>query len=153
MLQALNGNRRSLLAAGPESPDGGLPRFTHALASGCGKRTRLFIAIFKSACAGIGITPEQLFVLTVINAHPSIERRLEAQAMLTRENVDHRRGVCLKLTTAGIALLDTAEPCIKDAYQRLTSALTSSECARLVTLSDTLNNRLQSHSRAPFRPL
>jgi hypothetical protein len=64
----------------------------------------------------------------------SVKRRLEARAMLTRKNADHRRGVSLKQTTACIALPDTAEPCIKDAYQRLTSALTSSEYARLVTI-------------------
>jgi hypothetical protein len=94
-------------------------------------------AIFKSACAGIGIAPGQLFVLTVINTHPSIERRLEPQALPTRKNADHRPRVSLKLTTAGIALLDPAKPCMKDVHQRLTSALTSSECARLVTLLDT----------------
>jgi hypothetical protein len=47
--------------------------------------------------------------------------------MLTRKDADHRRGVSRKLTTSGIALLDSAEPCIKDVYPRLTSALTSSE--------------------------
>jgi MarR family transcriptional regulator, lower aerobic nicotinate degradation pathway regulator len=88
-------------------------------------------AIFESARARIGVTSGQLLVLTVISAHPSINqatlgraigfdkvttsqllRGLEARAMLTRENAANRRGVSLKLTTAGIALLDTAAQCI-----------------------------------------
>jgi DNA-binding MarR family transcriptional regulator len=79
-------------------------------------------------------------------------RGLEERPMLTR-GMPIIDAVSLKLTTAGIALLDTAEPCIEDAYQRLRSALTSSEYALLVTLLDTLNNRLESNARAPFRPL
>jgi DNA-binding MarR family transcriptional regulator len=55
-------------------------------------------------------------------------RGLEERPMLTR-GMPIIDAVSLKLTTAGIALLDTAEPCIEDAYQRLRCADVQRICA------------------------
>ncbi|SDE26354.1 Predicted nucleic acid-binding protein, contains PIN domain [Paraburkholderia lycopersici] len=129
-------------------------------------------AIFEGACCGVGITPGQLSVLTVLNACPRLDqatlsraigldkvttshlvRALEARGLLTRSPADSRRGVSMELTAEGNVLLDRVEPCLDSAYEMLMSVLNATEQAQLVTVLNRLNERLEDRARTPFRPL
>lgn len=129
-------------------------------------------AIFEGACSGVGITPGQLSVLTVLHACPRLDqatlaraigldkvttshlaRALEARGLLTRSPADSRRGVSMELTGEGNALLDRVDPCLDHAYETLMSVLNAAEQAQLLTVLRRLNMRLEDRARTPFHPL
>ncbi|SDV46196.1 MarR family transcriptional regulator [Chitinasiproducens palmae] len=133
---------------------------------------QISVAIFEGACGGVGITPGQLSVLTVLSARPGVDqatlsraigldkvttshlvRALEARALLTRCPADGRRGVAVALTEAGEALLDRVDPCLDAGYQQLMSALDASDQMQLIALLNRLNARLDDRARTPFHPL
>lgn len=129
-------------------------------------------AIFEGACSGVGITPGQLSVLTVLHACPRLDqatlaraigldkvttshlaRALEARGLLTRSPSDSGRGVSMELTGEGNALLDRVDPCLDRAYETLMSVLNATEQAHLLTVLSRLNARLEDRARTPFYPL
>lgn len=130
-------------------------------------------AVFESACAGVGLTPAQYGVLTVLAAEPGIDQTrlaralafdkvtvmrvlkgLEERGLVTRERSSvSRRQMTVRLTAQGSRLLEAAREPAEQAYQRLLSPLTPAQRHQLIELLQTLTEGLADEARAPFVPL
>lgn len=130
-------------------------------------------AVFESACAGVGLTPAQYGVLTVLGAEPGLDQtRLaralafdkvtvmrvlkgleERQLVLRVRSSVSRRQMTVSLTAQGRELLEAAREPAERAYQRLLSPLTPTQRRQLIELLQTLTDSLADEARAPFVPL
>ncbi|MDR2689078.1 MAG: MarR family transcriptional regulator [Azoarcus sp.] len=130
-------------------------------------------AIFENQTADIELTPGLFSILTVLSGHPGIDqstlaraigldkvtislllRALEKRGLVARTPAqENRRSLAIRLTPAGVHLLEQAEPRIDVAYRQLTAPLTPQQLRQLMLLLDTLNTALDQFARTEFRPL
>jgi DNA-binding MarR family transcriptional regulator len=129
-------------------------------------------AVFEDACRGLGITPAQFGILTVLQAHPGmgqsnlaralgfdkvtvlrVLRGLEARGLVTRApSQDSRRNICVQLTADGDALLRQAQKPAEQAYRRLMAPLDRQQQDQLIELLQLLTGELEDEARAAFVP-
>ena len=129
-------------------------------------------AVFEEECRGVGLTPAQFGVLTVLRASPGLDqsslaralgfdkvtmlrvlRGLEGRGLVERSPAPaNRRNLSIALSVAGEALLDEAEKPAELAYQRLMAPLDPDQQNTLVELLQLLTDGLEDHARAPFVP-
>src|SRR6059058_2796345 len=129
-------------------------------------------AVFEDACRGVGLTPAQFGVLTVLQAHPGLGqsslaralgfdkvtvlrvlRGLQARGLVTRAPAeDNRRNVSVALTHDGELLLQQAQRPAERAYKRLMAPLTREQQDQLLELLQLLTGGLEDEARAAFVP-
>lgn len=130
-------------------------------------------AVFENACAGLGLTPAQYGVLTVLAAEPGLDQTRLARALAfdkvtvmrvlkgleerglvrrVRSSVS-RRQMTVSLTAAGEDAFAAAREPAERAYQRLLSPLTPDQRQQLIELLQALTNGLADEARAPFVPI
>lgn len=129
-------------------------------------------AVFEDACRGLGLTPAQFGILTVLQAHPGmgqsslaralgfdkvtvlrVLRGLQARGLVTREpSDDNRRNVSVNLTADGEALLRQAQRPAEQAYRRLMAPLDKQQQEQLIELLQLLTGELEDEARAAFVP-
>ena len=129
-------------------------------------------AVFEDACKGLGLTPAQYGVLTVLQAHPGLGqsnlaralgfdkvtvlrvlRGLQARGLVARAPAqDKRRSISVMLTSAGAALLQQAQKPAERAYRRLMAPLDKDQQEQLLGLLQLLTGELEEEARAAFVP-
>jgi DNA-binding MarR family transcriptional regulator len=129
-------------------------------------------AVFEDACRGVGLTPAQFGVLTVLQAHPGmgqsslsralgfdkvtvlrVLRGLESRGLVTRAPAPgNRRNVSVALTDAGELLLQQAQKPAEKAYRRLMAPLDKEQQDQLLGLLQLLTGELEDEARAAFVP-
>ncbi|MGI4813672.1 MAG: MarR family winged helix-turn-helix transcriptional regulator [Janthinobacterium lividum] len=134
---------------------------------------QISVAIFECACADIELTPAQFGVLCVLSARPGIDqaslaravgldkvttlhlvRGLTTRGLVSRSPASEgRRSIALSLTPRADALLELADPCVEQAYERLMASLTLAQQEQLLSLLNELNTRLESAARTAFQPI
>ena len=130
---------------------------------------QIAVALFMEECAGLDLTPVQYAALAAIRQFPGIDatrlageiafdrptiggvlERLEAKGLVARSATpDDRRVKLLRLTGAGLRLLERAEPSVESAQERILAGLARDERARFMALLTKLVDR--SGTRAPRR--
>ena len=129
-------------------------------------------AVFEDECKGLGLTPAQFGVLTVLQAHPGmgqsslaralgfdkvtvlrVLRGLEGRGLVDRgPAADNRRNVCVSLTAEGARLLQQAQKPAEKAYKRLMAPLDPAQQDQLLELLQLLTGELEDEARAAFVP-
>ena len=129
-------------------------------------------AVFEDECRGLGLTPAQFGVLTVLKAHPGLGqsslsralgfdkvtvlrvlRGLEARGLVERGPApDNRRNMCVNLTAEGRAVLQQAQRPAERAYKRLLAPLDKDQQDQLIHLLQLLTGELEDEARAAFVP-
>jgi DNA-binding MarR family transcriptional regulator len=129
-------------------------------------------AVFEDACKGVGLTPAQFGVLTVLQAHPGLGqsslaralgfdkvtvlrvlRGLQARGLVQRSPAeDNRRNVSVALTTEGNLLLQQAQKPAEKAYRKLMAPLDRDQQDQLLGLLQLLTGELEEEARAAFVP-
>jgi MarR family transcriptional regulator, lower aerobic nicotinate degradation pathway regulator len=129
-------------------------------------------AVFEDECRGLGLTPAQFGVLTVLRAHPGLDqsslaralgfdkvtvlrvlRGLEERSLVTRTPaLENRRNLAIMLSGAGETLLKEAGKPAERAYRRLMAPLSREQQAQLVMLLQQLTEGLEGDARAAFQP-
>jgi DNA-binding MarR family transcriptional regulator len=130
-------------------------------------------AVFESECRGVGLTPAQFGVLTVLSAQPGLGqsslaralgfdkvtvlrvlRGLEGRGLVARTpSADNKRNVCASLTSEGMELLVQAQRPAEKAYRRLMAPLGREQQEQLLSLLQQLTGELEDDARAAFVPL
>jgi DNA-binding MarR family transcriptional regulator len=129
-------------------------------------------AVFEDECRGVGLTPAQFGVLTVLCASPGIDqsslaralgfdkvtvlrvlRGLETRGLVQRLPAPaSKRNLAVSLSAGGQALLEQAQKPAEKAYRRLLAPLSAQQQASLVDLLQQLTGGLEHEARAPFVP-
>jgi DNA-binding MarR family transcriptional regulator len=129
-------------------------------------------AVFENESKGVGLTPAQFGVLTVLRASPGIDqsslaralgfdkvtvlrvlRGLEARGLVQRSAApESRRNLAVVLSPAGEKLLKKAQKPAELAFHRLMSPLSAEQQLQLVALLQQLTEALEGHARAAFVP-
>lgn len=129
-------------------------------------------AVFEGECQGLGLTPAQFGVLTVLRASPGLDqsslaralgfdkvtvlrvlRGLEARGLVQRSPAPaSRRNLAVVLSPAGDTLLGEAQKPAECAYERLMAPLSPEQKQQLVALLLQLTKGLEEHARAAFVP-
>lgn len=129
-------------------------------------------AVFEDECRGVGLTPAQFGVLTVLQASPGLDqsrlaralgfdkvtvlrvlRGLEERGLVTRSPApDSRRNLAVQLTAQGNVLLKESQKPAERAYERLMAPLSTEQQLQLVTLLQQMTVGLEEHARASFVP-
>jgi MarR family transcriptional regulator, lower aerobic nicotinate degradation pathway regulator len=106
-------------------------------------------AVFENESKGVGLTPAQFGVLTVLRASPGID-----QSSLVRRSAapESRRNLAVVLSPAGEKLLKKAQKPAELAFHRLMSPLSAEQQLQLVALLQQLTEGLEGHARAAFIP-
>ena len=130
-------------------------------------------AVFEDECRGVGLTPAQFGVLTVLRASPGLDqsrlaralgfdkvtvlrvlRGLEERGLVTRSPApDSRRNLAVQLTAQGDALLKESQKPVDRAYERLMAPLLPEQQLQLVALLQQMTEGLEEHARASFVPV
>jgi DNA-binding MarR family transcriptional regulator len=129
-------------------------------------------AVFEDECRGLGLTPAQFGVLTVLKTHPGLGqsslaralgfdkvtvlrvlRGLETRGLVERGPApDNRRNMCVDLTKEGRAVLQQAQRPAERAYKRLLAPLDAGQQEQLIDLLQLLTGELEDDARAAFVP-
>jgi DNA-binding MarR family transcriptional regulator len=129
-------------------------------------------AVFENACRGVGLTPAQFGVLTVLQAHPGmgqsslaralgfdkvtvlrVLRGLDSRGLVTRAPAEgNRRNISVALSGAGELLLQQAQMPAESAYRRLLAPLDQDQQDQLLGLLLLLTGELEEEARAAFVP-
>jgi DNA-binding MarR family transcriptional regulator len=129
-------------------------------------------AVFEDECRGVGLTPAQFGVLTVLRANPGLDqsslaralgfdkvtvlrvlRGLEARGLVERSASPlSRRNLSIALSSAGVKLLEQAQKPAEAAYRRLMGPLTAEQQRQLLDLLQLLATGLEGSARAAFVP-
>ena len=129
-------------------------------------------AVFEDECRGLGLTPAQFGVLTVLKAHPGLGqsslaralgfdkvtvlrvlRGLQARGLIERGPAEgNRRNVSVVLTPEGHDVLRLAQKPAEKAYRRLLAPLSAAQQEQLVDLLQLLTGELEDEARAAFVP-
>jgi len=129
-------------------------------------------AVFEDECRGVGLTPAQFGVLTVLRANPGLDqstlaralgfdkvtvlrvlRGLESRGLVARSpSPSSRRNLSISLSAAGAALLEQAQKPAEQAYNRLMAPLDQNQQAQLLALLQLLTASLEDSARAAFVP-
>jgi DNA-binding MarR family transcriptional regulator len=129
-------------------------------------------AVFEDECKGLGLTPAQFGVLTVLQAHPGLGqsslaralgfdkvtvlrvlRGLQARGLVTRCPAEtNRRNMVVALTAAGEDVLAQAQKPAEKAYKRLMAPLGREQQEQLLELLQLLTGELEDDARAAFVP-
>lgn len=130
---------------------------------------QIAVAIFLQETDALGLTPVQYAALQAVCNDPGTDQRtlaarigldtstvagvvdrLEARALLQRNaSPQDKRVRLLTLTTAGAALLQTAEPAMRQAQQRILAPLPRAERAEFMRMLRLLVDGNNDMSRAP----
>ena len=133
---------------------------------------QISVAVFEDECRGLGLTPSQFGLLTVLHASPGLDqsslaralgldkvtvlrvlRGLESRGLVTRAPaLASRRKRAIALSAEGQALLAQAQAPTDRAYQRLMAPLAPAQQAQLLSLLRDLTAGLESDARAAFLP-
>ncbi|MES2956392.1 MAG: MarR family transcriptional regulator [Pseudomonadota bacterium] len=129
-------------------------------------------AVFEDECRGVGLTPAQFGVLSVLRASPGLDqsslaralgfdkvtvlrvlRGLEKRGLIERVPAPKsRRNLSISLSETGLDLLKTAQDPAERAYSRLMAPLDKNQQAQLVDLLQLLTAGLETEARAAFVP-
>ena len=129
-------------------------------------------AVFENESRGVGLTPAQFGVLTVLRASPGIDqsslaralgfdkvtvlrvlRGLETRGLVQRSAApESRRNLAVALLAAGEKLLRKAQKPAELAFHRLMSPLSAEQQVQLVALLQQLTGALEGDARAAFIP-
>lgn len=129
-------------------------------------------AVFEDECRGVGLTPAQFGVLTVLEASPGLDqtslaralgfdkvtvlrvlRGLEARGLAERSRAaGNKRSWSVALTDEGDKLLKQSQKPAERAYDRLMKPLSPEQQAQLVLLLMELTQGLEDRARAAFVP-
>ncbi|RYX89785.1 MAG: MarR family transcriptional regulator [Comamonadaceae bacterium] len=129
-------------------------------------------AVFEDECRGVGLTPAQFGVLTVLRANPGLDqsslaralgfdkvtvlrvlRGLETRGLVKRApSPSSRRNLSISLAPAGVTLLEQAQKPAEKAYNRLMGPLDEAQQAQLLDLLQRLTSGLEDSARAAFIP-
>ncbi len=129
-------------------------------------------AVFEDECRGVGLTPAQFGVLSVLRASPGLDqsslaralgfdkvtvlrvlRGLEKRGLIERVPAPKsRRNLSISLSETGLDLLKTAQDPAERAYSRLMAPLDKNQQAQLVDLLQLLTAGLEAEARAAFVP-
>jgi DNA-binding MarR family transcriptional regulator len=129
-------------------------------------------AVFEDECRGLGLTPAQFGVLTVLRSHPGLGqsslaralgfdkvtvlrvlRGLESRGFVDRGPApDNRRNMCVTLTDEGLEILAKAQRPAERAYRRLLAPLDEEQRDQLIQLLQLLTGELEDDARASFVP-
>jgi len=129
-------------------------------------------AVFEDECRGVGLTPAQFGVLSVLRASPGLDqsslaralgfdkvtvlrvlRGLETRGLIARAPAPaSRRNLAISLSQAGLDLLKQAQDPAERAYDRLMAPLDAAQQTQLVDLLQLLTAGLEGEARAPFVP-
>lgn len=129
-------------------------------------------AVFENESRGVGLTPAQFGVLTVLRASPGIDqsslaralgfdkvtvlrvlRGLETRGLVQRSAApESRRNLAVALLPAGEKLLRKAQKPAELAFHRLMSPLSAEQQVQLVALLQQLTGALEGDARAAFIP-
>lgn len=125
--------------------------------------------MFEEECCGIGLTPAQFGVLTVLQSAPGLDqsslaralgfdkvtmlRGLEERGLVLRSPAPKsRRNLAVVLSPDGYKLLKQAQKPAERAYERLMTPLSAEQQLQLVALLQQLTEGLEEHARAAFVP-
>jgi len=129
-------------------------------------------AVFEDECRGVGLTPAQFGVLTVLRANPGTDqsslaralgfdkvtvlrvlRGLEGRGLVKRSPSPlSRRNLSIALSPAGVGLLEQAQKPAEIAYRKLMGPLTAEQQTQLLDLLQLLATGLEGSARAAFVP-
>lgn len=129
-------------------------------------------AVFEDECRGVGLTPAQFGVLSVLRASPGLDqsslaralgfdkvtvlrvlRGLEKRGLIERVPAPKsRRNLAVSLSETGLALLKAAQDPAERAYSRLMTPLDKKQQTQLVDLLQVLTAGLEGEARAVFVP-
>lgn len=129
-------------------------------------------AVFEDECRGLGLTPAQFGVLTVLRTHPGLGqsslaralgfdkvtvlrvlRGLESRGLVERSPArDNKRNMSVTLTADGEATLARAQKPAERAYRRLLGPLDRNQQDKLIELLQLLTGELEDQARAAFVP-
>ena len=129
-------------------------------------------AVSEDESRGVGLTPAQFGVLTVLRASPGIDqsslaralgfdkvtvlrvlRGLETRGLVQRSAApESRRNLAVALLAAGEKLLRKAQKPAELAFHRLMSPLSAVQQLQLVALLQQLTGALEGDARAAFIP-
>lgn len=131
---------------------------------------QISVAVFEDECSGVGLTPAQFGVLSVLRASPGLDqsslaralgfdkvtvlrvlRGLETRGLIDRAaSPSSRRNLSLSLSDTGLELLKTAQDPAERAYHRLMRPLDETQKNQLLALLQLLTADLENEARAPF---
>ena len=129
-------------------------------------------AVFEAECRGVGLTPAQFGVLTVLQASPGLDqsslaralgfdkvtvlrvlRGLEARGLVNRAHATgNKRSLAVALSPDGEKLLKQSQKPAERAYNRLMAPLSAEQQALFLLLLMELTQGLEEHARAAFVP-
>ena len=129
-------------------------------------------AVFEDECRGVGLTPAQFGVLTVLASAPGLDqsslaralgfdkvtvlrvlRGLEVRGLVHRTAaLKNKRNMAVVLSPEGVTLLQLASKPAERAYERLMDPLSPEQRAQLVLLLMELTQGLEDRARAAFVP-
>jgi DNA-binding MarR family transcriptional regulator len=132
---------------------------------------QIHLALFAEECGGFNVTPVQFSILSAAAAKPDLEQarlaveigvdratlanvliRLEARGLLQRQAAaQDRRVKRIRLTAAGLALLQQMQRPAARAHARTIEALPAPRRAALVATLRRLVDAGNAHGRAPLR--
>lgn len=133
---------------------------------------QISVAVFEEECCGVGLTPAQFGVMSVLLASPGLDqsslaralgfdkvtimrvlRGLETRELIVRTSAAiGRSSLVISLSEAGRALLLQAQEPVDRAYLRLLAPLNEEQKGQLVLLLQTLTASLEKDARAAFVP-
>ena len=128
--------------------------------------------MFEDECRGVGLTPAQFGVLTVLQASPGLDqsslaralgfdkvtvlrvlRGLKARGLVNRSPAPgNKRSLSVALSLEGEKLLKQSQKPAERAHNRLMMPLTSDQQGQLVLLLMELTQGLEDRARAAFVP-
>lgn len=129
-------------------------------------------AVFEDECTGVGLTPAQFGVLTVLASAPGLDQSSLARALgfdkvtvlrvlrgLEMRGLVHRaaaltskRNMAVMLSPEGETLLQVASKPAERAYEILMQPLSQEKRTQLMLLLTELTQGLEARARAPFVP-
>lgn len=131
---------------------------------------QIAVALFLEECAGVDLTPVQFAAMVAIAENPGTDatrlsaliafdrstlgnvlERLETRKLVTRyASPQDKRIKLLKLTAAGVALIERARAAVLRAQERIVAPLRPDDRARLVALLTKLVDLNNEVSRVPM---
>ena len=113
------------------------------------------LATLRRAGGPYGLTPTELYRSMMLSSAAMTNRidRLEERGLVAREpDPDDRRGVRIRLTAAGLELIEGALAAHVEGEERLLAALSRDERRQLAGLLAKLMSSMQAHQRTETPP-
>ena len=113
------------------------------------------LATLRRAGGPYGLTPTELYRSMMLSSAAMTNRidRLEERGLVAREpDPDDRRGVRIRLTAAGLELIEGALAAHVEGEERLLAALSRDERRQLAGLLAKLMSSMQAHQRTEMPP-